>query len=96
MPTKLPFVDYNMDGVFNLHTIEDLHRVSAFIEGKKPKRAVVIGAGNIGLELIEALVKLQMDILLFEVRSTPVANWPQAVQKAARDKIERKRNPILC
>ncbi|MFC2164970.1 FAD-dependent oxidoreductase [Acidobacteriota bacterium] len=89
-PTKLPFVDYDMDGIFNLHTIEDLRRVSAFIETKGPKRAIVIGVGNIGLELIEALVKLQMEILLFEVRSTPVANWPQAVQKAAQEKIEEK------
>lgn len=90
VPTKLPLVDYDMDGVFNLHTIEDLRRVSDFIEKKRPKRAVVIGAGNIGLESIEALDKLQMDIILLDIVSTPLANWPQAVQKAVQDKIKDK------
>jgi len=90
VPIRLPFVDYDLDGIFNLHTIEDLRRVSTFIGENSPKRAIVIGAGNIGLELIEALVKLQMDILLFEVKGAPAAHWPQTIQKAARVKIEEK------
>lgn len=91
VPIKLPFLDYDMDGVFNLHTIEDLDRVKVYIDRKRPKRAVVIGAGNVGLELVEALAKLEMDILLFDVKSTPVAHWPRAIQKAAQDKITEKK-----
>jgi len=90
VPIKLPFLDYELDGIFNLHTIEDLRRVIAYIERKEPKRAVVIGAGNVGLELVEALDKLQMEILIFEVKKEPVANWPQTVQKAVLDKIREK------
>ena len=47
-PVLLPFIDYALEGVFNLHTIEDLERVLLFLEEKKPRRAALIGAGNIG------------------------------------------------
>ncbi|HUS08249.1 MAG TPA: FAD-dependent oxidoreductase [Bryobacteraceae bacterium] len=41
--------------VFFLHTLQDAARLHAFITNERPKRAVVIGAGYIGLEATEAL-----------------------------------------
>jgi len=90
VPTRLPFLDYEMEGIFNLHTIEDLQRIIDYIHAKSPERAAVIGAGNIGLELAEALDKLGLDIHIFEVKDTPVAHWPPLIQKAAQNKIREK------
>jgi len=89
-PRILPHVDYSLEGVFNLHNIEDLYRICAYLEEKRPRRAAVIGAGNIGLELTEALHRRGMDILLFEIMESPVAVWPRSVQKAAAKKIVEK------
>ncbi|MBN1225193.1 MAG: FAD-dependent oxidoreductase [Candidatus Aminicenantes bacterium] len=89
-PSKLPQLDYSQEGIFNLHDMEDLHRVLAYFDEKNPRRAAVIGAGNIGLELIEALHRREMEILLFDILEVPAANWPRAVQKAVEKKIIEK------
>ena len=68
---SLPFIDSGLDGVFELHTIEDLDKVKAYLDKKKPQRAGIIGAGNIGLELSEALHRRGMEVLLFDVFPEP-------------------------
>ncbi len=41
--------------VFTLQTLDDAERMRGFIAGKKPRHAVVIGAGYIGVEAADAL-----------------------------------------
>ena len=43
---------------FTLRTVEDTLKIRAFVEQKKPKSAVVIGGGFIGLEMAENLAEL--------------------------------------
>ncbi|HLP05652.1 MAG TPA: FAD-dependent oxidoreductase, partial [Paludibacter sp.] len=43
--------------VFTLWTLEDMDKIASFLDEKKPKTAVVVGGGFIGLEMVEALVK---------------------------------------
>ena len=43
---------------FTLRTVEDTLKIRAFVEQKRPKTAVVIGGGFIGLEMAENLSKL--------------------------------------
>ncbi|MBQ3572328.1 MAG: CoA-disulfide reductase, partial [Clostridia bacterium] len=44
--------------VFTLRTVEDTLKIRAFVEKKRPKTAVVIGGGFIGLETAENLAEL--------------------------------------
>ncbi len=55
------------EGVFTLKSLDDVRRIKAYIAERKPKRAVVIGAGLIGLEGAEAFTKLGMDVLVVEL-----------------------------
>jgi NADPH-dependent 2,4-dienoyl-CoA reductase/sulfur reductase-like enzyme len=89
-PRPLPFLDYGEDGIFNVHTIEDLTRIIDFLERRKPSRATVIGAGNVGLELAEALTGRGIKVLLFEVFREPAMTWPPLVRKALLRKIQKK------
>lgn len=41
--------------VFTLHTGEDAERLSEFLQTRRPRRAVVVGAGYVGLAAAEAL-----------------------------------------
>lgn len=43
--------------VFTLRTVEDMIKVRAFVEQKRPKTAVIIGGGFIGLEMAENLAE---------------------------------------
>ena len=52
--------------VFALRNINDMNRIKAFIDEQKPKSAVIIGSGFIGLEVCENLVRLGIKVTLIE------------------------------
>ncbi len=89
-PNKLPFINYEEQGIFKLHNLEDLKKIIAFIKDFNPQRAAVIGAGNIGLELVEALYSREIEVILFEVFPEPAMLWPPLVRKAISKKIKEK------
>lgn len=89
-PHILPVIDTTQDGIFSLHTIEDLRRVLDFLQDKKPGTAAVIGAGNIGLELVEALHRRGIKILLFDIAETPASVWPPSIRRAIVGKLKEK------
>ena len=90
-PRKLPFIDAGEKGVFNVHNIEDLKRILLFLEETTPRKAIIIGAGVIGLELTEALSKREMEITVIEGLEDPIAAWPPFVRKAVREKLLEKK-----
>lgn len=57
-------INSDIDNQFNLITIQDTDKIYEFIENKKPKSALVIGAGFIGLEICENLIKKGLDVTL--------------------------------
>jgi NADPH-dependent 2,4-dienoyl-CoA reductase/sulfur reductase-like enzyme/rhodanese-related sulfurtransferase len=61
----LPGVDKGH--VFSLWTLNDMDRINDFIENSKPKTAVVVGGGFIGLEMVEALTKRGLDVTVVEM-----------------------------
>ncbi len=54
------------DGVHALHTMDDAFAVLATLSERRPERAVVIGAGYIGLEMAEALTHRGLAVSLVE------------------------------
>lgn len=61
----LPGAD--QDHVFTLWTLEDMDRISNYLEEKNPGHAVVVGGGFIGLEMVEALVKRGLKVSVVEM-----------------------------
>ena len=61
----LPGAD--LDHVFTLWTLEDMDKISHHLDEKKPKNAVVVGGGFIGLEMVEALVKRGLKVNVVEM-----------------------------
>jgi len=43
----------HLDNTFTLHTIPDMDDIHSFIEEEQPKRVAIVGAGFIGLEMVE-------------------------------------------
>jgi NADPH-dependent 2,4-dienoyl-CoA reductase/sulfur reductase-like enzyme/rhodanese-related sulfurtransferase len=56
-----------LPGVFNLRTIADSNNIKSWIKDKKVKRAAIIGGGFIGMEACENLVKLGIQVSIFEI-----------------------------
>jgi NADPH-dependent 2,4-dienoyl-CoA reductase/sulfur reductase-like enzyme/rhodanese-related sulfurtransferase len=80
----------NLDGadasnVFVLRNVEDTRAMKTFIDERAPKRAVVVGAGFIGLEMVEALKARHIEVTVLEkaphalpVLDADLAGWLEA------------------
>jgi NADPH-dependent 2,4-dienoyl-CoA reductase/sulfur reductase-like enzyme/rhodanese-related sulfurtransferase len=66
-PVKPALPGADFDHVFTLWTLEDMDKIAHHIDEKKPKNAVVVGGGFIGLEMVEALVKRGMNVHVVEM-----------------------------
>jgi len=66
-PIRPPLPGIDSDRVFTLRNIPDTYRIKDYVDSKKPKRAVVVGAGFIGLELAENLHKRGVNVTVVEL-----------------------------
>ena len=62
---EIPGID--SPNVFTLRNIPDTYRIKDFVDNNKPKNAVIMGAGYIGLEVAENLHKLGVNITVVEL-----------------------------
>lgn len=68
-PRKPSIPGVDEPGIHTLWTINDTDKIKSLIEDKKPKRAVVIGGGFIGVEMIENLHSVGCEVSLIEVHN---------------------------
>ncbi len=66
-PIKPTLPGADSSHVFTLWTLEDMDKIASFINERKPKTAVVVGGGFIGLEMVEALVKRGLKVNVVEM-----------------------------
>lgn len=57
----------NLNHVFTLWTLDDMDKINRHITERKPRTAVVVGGGFIGLEMVEALVKRGLQVHVIEM-----------------------------
>ncbi|WP_321288753.1 CoA-disulfide reductase [uncultured Sunxiuqinia sp.] len=72
-PVKPPISGINDPSIFTLRNVADTDKIKSFCDEQKPQRAVVIGAGFIGLEMAENLHKLGMNVTIVEMASQVMA-----------------------
>jgi NADPH-dependent 2,4-dienoyl-CoA reductase/sulfur reductase-like enzyme/rhodanese-related sulfurtransferase len=67
MPLRPPIPGVDLPGVMTLRNLQDVDRIKAIVDGGK-RRAVVVGAGFIGLELVENFVHRKVATTLIEAQ----------------------------
>lgn len=83
-PVRPPIPGIDLPGIFTLRNLDDADRIKDRL-GKGVRQAVVVGAGFIGLEMVENLVRLGISVTLVELQdqvlppldkemTTPIAN----------------------
>ncbi|MDD2437891.1 MAG: FAD-dependent oxidoreductase, partial [Massilibacteroides sp.] len=65
-PAKPPIKGINQDKIFSLRTVPDTDRIKEYVCSRNPRKALVIGAGFIGLEMVENLRELNIEVTLVE------------------------------
>lgn len=64
---EIPEIDgMEQENVFTLRAIEDMQKIKAYIDEKKPKTAAIIGTGFIGMEMCESLTNIGISVTMIE------------------------------
>jgi NADPH-dependent 2,4-dienoyl-CoA reductase/sulfur reductase-like enzyme/rhodanese-related sulfurtransferase len=66
-PIMPPIIGIDAKNVFKLQSIPDMDEIVEYLNTRSPKRALVIGGGFIGLELVEALTKRGLKVTIVEL-----------------------------
>lgn len=89
-PIRPPLPGITNEGIFTLRNVNDTDFIKEFVKQKNVKKAVIIGAGFIGLEMAENLHDLGMEVTVIEMGNQLLAplDFPIAaiVQQHIRSK----------
>lgn len=66
VPIRPNWPGINLEGVFSLKTMADAEQIQDYLSRNPVKKAVIMGAGYIGLEMSEALTERGMDVTVIE------------------------------
>lgn len=72
-PIRPPIPGTDSDRVFTLRSIPDTLKIKAYIEKAKPRSAVIVGGGYIGVEMAENLQKAGLDVTIAELSDHVIA-----------------------
>jgi len=73
LPVKPPLEGINLDGIFTLRDIPDTDRIKNYLNTHKVQKAVIVGAGFIGLEMAENLHHAGAEVSIVEMLNQVMA-----------------------
>ena len=72
-PLRPKFDGADLDRVFTLRNIPDTYQIKDFIDQRKPRHALVVGGGYIGVEMAENLHRAGLDVTIVEFLNHVIA-----------------------
>jgi NADPH-dependent 2,4-dienoyl-CoA reductase/sulfur reductase-like enzyme len=90
-----PIPGIDLEGVFVLRNVEDGIAVKDFIAREKPRRAVIIGGGYIGVEVAEAFTAVGLETTMLNRPPQVLNNFDPDIAQLMQDELERNGVKIL-
>ncbi len=66
-PIRPPLPGISLPGIFTLRNVTDTDYIKAYVDRNRSGKAVIVGAGFIGLEMAESLHGIGMDVTVIEM-----------------------------
>ena len=88
-PTEPRIDGWQLPGVFLLHTMKDSFAVHEYLEKTKPRRAVIVGAGYIGLEMADALTHRGIEVTVASRTRTVLATVDSEFGEAVGQELQQ-------
>jgi NADPH-dependent 2,4-dienoyl-CoA reductase/sulfur reductase-like enzyme len=88
-PVQPNIEGFHLPGVFPLHTMEDSFAVHRFLEEGRPKSAIIVGAGYIGLEMADALTHRGMRVTIASRTETVLATVDPVYGRLVEAELQR-------
>lgn len=91
VPIKPPVKGFDSPNVFTLKDIPDTLAIKNFVDERNPKSAVVVGAGFIGMELVENLHRRGIAITIVELAEQVLAPLDQEMASLIHQHLKEKK-----
>jgi NADPH-dependent 2,4-dienoyl-CoA reductase/sulfur reductase-like enzyme len=88
-PVRPPVSGLDGPGVFTIRSLDDAIGLRHLLESGTVRRAIVVGAGYIGLETAEALVCAGIEVEVIEALPRVLGNTDEPIAELARAELER-------
>jgi NADPH-dependent 2,4-dienoyl-CoA reductase/sulfur reductase-like enzyme len=88
-PVRPPIEGLDLEGVFALRNVEDGAAINHYIAQRRPRRAVIIGGGYIGVEVAEAFVQRKLETTLLNRPPQVLDSFDPDVAQKMQDELER-------
>lgn len=95
-PVRPPVPGLDGPRVFTIRSLDDAIGLRRLLEGGTVRRAIVVGAGYIGLETAEALVCAGIEVEVVEALPRVLGNVDGPIAGLARAELERHTRLRLC
>ncbi len=87
-PIVPDFPGMSQENVFSLRNLNDADKIKKYIQQTNAKKAVVVGAGFIGLEIAENLIELGLDTTIVELADQVLTTVDKEIAKFAENEIK--------
>ena len=94
-PFVPPIPGVDLDGVFTLKKLTDALRIKAHLKGRNCRKALIVGAGFIGMEMAEALRGLGVETQIVHRGTAPVNRWDPELSGLVLEELKRHEVPFL-
>jgi NADPH-dependent 2,4-dienoyl-CoA reductase/sulfur reductase-like enzyme len=78
----------DLPGVFVLRTLDDGIALKRYMEEAAPRRAVILGAGYVGMEMAEVLRRRGLKVVMLEKLPSVLPGFDPAISEIAQQKLE--------
>jgi NADPH-dependent 2,4-dienoyl-CoA reductase/sulfur reductase-like enzyme len=85
----------DLNGIFTIRFLEDGIAIKNFIRESSPKKALIIGAGYIGMEMAEALVSLGIDVTIVEVMPNILGSMDDEINEVVEAELQKNGVKLL-
>ena len=89
-PVRPPLPGIDLPGIFTLRDLHDADQIHAWIERRKASRAVVVGGGYIGLEMVENLSRRGIAVTLLEMTDQVMPPMDPEMVAPVQRELERQ------
>ncbi|MCS7228608.1 MAG: CoA-disulfide reductase [Candidatus Kryptonium sp.] len=84
-----------LKGIFTIRFLEDGIAIKNFIKENSPKKALIVGAGYIGMEMAEALGSLGMDVTIVEQMPNILGNMDDEINEIVEQELMKNGVKLL-
>ncbi|MBA2457196.1 MAG: FAD-dependent oxidoreductase [Nocardioidaceae bacterium] len=95
VPRRPPLPGIDAPGIHGVQTLADGHALMAWLEDERPRCAVVVGAGYIGIEMAEACLQRGLTVTVVDTAPEPMTTLDPALGRLVREAMHKMGITVL-